>query len=164
VRSSAAFGSVDIDGAINFDQYGSPADRKLHCTDRGEFSDKSVGLIETNHTIDHLSIDECSKASREWNPVMRRGAYPVISCPDLDRITSRCRWVSASEREYVLKMLYGSQKHAGMCHRSEYCRNELKQFLGTHRFFREFTYSAHPQRPTPSLFVIFLKISDNTQD
>ena len=82
----------------------------------------------------------------------------IITCPNLDWVARR--WVESkdsSEGDYVLKMIFGSQEHEGMFHRSGYNEQRLAALLGAHGFESEFMYTPYPKRTTPSLLVIARK-------
>lgn len=147
-----------IPGAINCDLHNPSADRQIDCTALEDFENETVDLIESHHMIEHLSFDEAERAIAEWCRVLKVGATLVITCPDLPEVLRL--WLSSSrhaDRRYASRMIYGSQEHPGMFHRSGYDRRHLRELLDQCGFDVEFTYSPYPKRPTPSLLVIARK-------
>ncbi len=159
-------GDVRIPGLINCDLYNPGADKKLDGTRLDEFNNGSVDLIETHHMIEHLSFEDASDAIAEWARVLKPGGYLIITCPDMTRVA--LHWVKlallrlvgrgSEERNYALKMFYGSQEHVGMFHRSGYDRHVLSQILLLHGLNVEFAHTPYPRRTTPSLLVIAKKL------
>jgi len=64
----------------------------------------------------------------------------------------------SEQHSYALKMIYGSQEHDGMFHKSGYDRFRVKQLLTRYSFTIEFFHTPYPLRSTPSLLVIARKI------
>jgi SAM-dependent methyltransferase len=143
-----------LPGMINCDKFDPAADLPLDAADLGRFGVGTVDLIECHHMIEHLSFGDAERAVAEWSRVLKGGGLLVISCPDLDRVMQL--WVGRSGEggDYVLKMIYGSQEHEGMFHRSGYNRRRLAALLARHGIAVEFAYTPYPDRPTPSLLVI----------
>ncbi len=158
-------GSQKIHGLINCDLFDEKADRKVDARNLEGFADGSIDYIESHHMIEHLSFVEAAGAVAEWSRVLKPGGYLVLTCPDLGRVASR--WGKLAwwhrlracnyERDYVLKMLYGSQEHQGMFHKSGYDRAHLSELLANHGLIVEFSFTPYPRRQTPSLLVIARK-------
>jgi hypothetical protein len=72
-------------------------------------------------------------------------ANDVVESPNEDRIP------------YVWKMIYGSQEHEGMFHRSGFTEKSLESLLRKFGFEIMLKYSSFPNRSTPSLCVIAVK-------
>jgi len=116
--------------------------------------------------IEHLSFEDASQAIAEWARVLKKGGYLIITCPDMTAVA--LHWVKlafrhlvmrcSEERNYALKMFYGSQEHAGMFHRSGYDRHILSHVLSQHGLNVEFAHTPYPRRTTPSLLVIAKKV------
>lgn len=146
-------GDSYIPGMINCDAFSEKADRKLDASNLADFSDGSVDLIESHHMLEHLSFSEAENAFQEWRRVLRSGGRLIITCPDLNRMA--LKWVlRPSKRTKLLPMLYGSQEHPGMFHRSGYNKEILFDMLARHDIAPEFFYAPYPARSTPSLIVI----------
>jgi hypothetical protein len=113
-----------------------------------------------------LSFEDASRAIAEWARVLKRGGCLIVTCPDVTAVA--LLWIKlafrnvvrrcAEERDYARKMLFGSQEHAGMFHRSGYDRQLLSQLLSQHGLNVEFAHTPYPRRSTPSLLVIARKI------
>jgi len=158
-------GGVEIPGLINSDLYNTTVGEKLNAINLRGFKDASIDLIETHHMIEHLSFAEFEIALKEWFRVLRPEGYLIISCPDITSVSARWLWLAiknkfvpcADERLYTLKMIYGSQEHNGMFHKSGYDKSHLKMLLEKWGFIVKFAYSPYPKRRTPSLLVIAKK-------
>lgn len=153
-------GHARIEGMINCDKFSELADRKVDASDLSEFVDESVDLIEHHHMIEHLSFTEAAAAVREWARVLRPGGWIIITCPNLDWVIKK--WQASVDEErwgYVIKMIFGSQEHEGMFHRSGYNEGRMRRLLGSHGIQVEFAFTPYPQRPTPSLLVIGRKVN-----
>lgn len=146
-----------IEGLLNCDLFDPSADRKIGVTDLSEFADGSIDYIEANHVIEHLSFAEAAIAFKEWSRVLKREGVLVVSCPDFDRLVRR--WVSRPRDRFAetIKMVYGSQEHEGMYHKSGYNGERLSALLGEVSLVPELVYTPYPPRPTPSLCVLARK-------
>ena len=147
---------------INCDRYNNSADIHLDATDLKDFSDSSVDLIENHHIIEHLSFDETEKALAEWSRVLKTGGYLITTCPDLNKVADL--WIDHQDdedntdfRDYILKMIFGSQEHDGMFHKSGFNIKILSYMLEKIGFEIEFAYSPYPDRTTPSMLIIARK-------
>jgi SAM-dependent methyltransferase len=147
-----------IEGLVNCDAFHPAADRKIGATDLSEFADGSVDYIESHHMIEHLSFGEAELAFREWARALKPGAYVVVTCPDLEAVIRRWRSSSSQENwDSTVKMVYGSQEHEGMFHKSGYSADRLRQLFQKAGLQTVFSYTPFPRRPTPSLCVIAQK-------
>jgi len=147
---------------INCDRYNQSADVHLDASDLNGFSDSSVDLIENHHMIEHLSFNEVEKALTEWTRVLKPEGYLITTCPDLNKTAKL--WIEHQDdekntdfRDYILKMIFGSQEHDGMFHKSGFNINILSNMLVNKGFNIEFTYSPYPDRTTPSMLIIAKK-------
>ncbi len=158
VRLHLGCGSKPIPGMINCDLHHEAADCKLDATDLHEFADSSVDLIEHHHLIEHLSLARAQKAIQEWGRVLRPGGFLVMTCPDLSRVVRKWLWSSRASRwGKVIQMIYGSQEHEGMFHRSGYDRRQLSELLARYHFQVEFHHYPYPSRSTPSMLLVSRK-------
>ncbi len=147
-----------VEGLINCDAFHPAVDKQIAATDLREFSDASVDYIESHHMIEHLSFSEADTAFGEWSRVLKPGAYVVVTCPDLEALLRR--WRNSSNEENwrsTVSMIYGSQEHEGMFHRSGYTAKSLTQRFEKAGLRTVFSYTPYPRRPTPSLCVIAQK-------
>lgn len=148
-----------VEGLINCDAFHEGADMKVSATDLSPFGDGSIDYIETHHMIEHLSFEEADRAFREMARVLEVGGHLVLTCPDITRIARR--WMRQSDDERwssTIKMIYGSQEHEGMFHKSGYDAGKLRTVLEAHGFEVLLTYTPYPARPTPSLLAIARRI------
>ncbi|MEZ0327462.1 MAG: methyltransferase domain-containing protein [Fimbriimonas sp.] len=147
-----------VEGLINCDAFHPAADRKIGATDLSEFPDGSVDYIESHHMIEHLSFAEAELAFREWARALKAGSYVVVTCPDFEGLVKRWRHSSDEENwRSTVKMIYGSQEHEGMFHKSGYSAASLKKRFDQAGLRTVFIYTPYPRRPTPSLCVIAQK-------
>lgn len=149
-----------IDGLTNCDQFNPAADMKVNATDLSPFANGSIDYIESNHMIEHLSFSEASQAFAEWARVLSPTGYVVITCPDFSGLIAR--WNRSSSQENwskTIQMIYGSQEHSGMFHRSAFNRQTLTVKLEDVGLKVVFGFSPFPRRPTPSLIVIAQRAS-----
>ena len=157
-------GGQKIAGLVNCDLHNPEADRKLDAVNLSEFTDGSVDLIEHHHLVEHLSFVDADTALREWSRVLKPGGLLIQTCPDILRVCLlyvKYRVIDLldsrdKELDYVLRMLVGSQEHAGMFHKSHYDGRLLRKILPSYGFSIEFMYP-YPSRPTPSLLTIARK-------
>lgn len=145
-----------IEGLINIDLYASRADVRTAVTDLSQFGTGTVAYIEANHVIEHLTFDETETALAEWSRLLAPGGWIVVSCPDLDRIVRRWKQRPAERKEW-LRMIYGSQEHPGMFHKSGYNAELLRASFARHDLEAAFTYTPYPPRPTPSVCIFARK-------
>lgn len=145
-----------IEGLVNIDLYAPRADVRTAVTDLSKFESGTVEYIEANHVIEHLTFEETESALAEWARVLAPGGWIVVSCPDLDRIVRRWKQRPAERKEW-LRMIYGSQEHPGMFHKSGYNAELLRALFARHGLSPEFTYTPFPARPTPSLCIFARK-------
>lgn len=158
-------GASKLAGLINCDLYNPEADLKADAANLDMFTDNSIDLIESHHMIEHLSFADAEKALKEWRRVLRPGGLLIITFPDITRIC--LRWLKyriiypikprPEKLARIVKMLVGSQEHAGMFHKSAYDVILMRRFLNEHGFKTEFSYAPYPRRTTPSLIVISRK-------
>lgn len=158
-------GDKPIKGLTNCDLFSPLADVKIDTSNLSGFDDESVDYIETHHMIEHLSFEEGKQAFKEWSRVMAPGGYLVLTCPDLTEVAKL--WIkrtiaanskqSREDRDYVLKMIYGSQERPGMFHRSGYDATNLREILAEQDSTVIFSYTRSPIRPTPSLLIVAAK-------
>ena len=148
-------GTKPIAGMINADLHNEAADRQLDAADLHEFTAASVDLIEHHHLMEHFSFAQVQKAFQEWARVLKPGGFLVMTCPDLNQVIRKWRRANTDEqREKTLQMIYGSQEHEGMFHKSGYDLRRVTQLLTQHGFALKYHYAPYPSRSTPSLLVV----------
>ena len=173
LRRDASFGvnlgcgSFRVDGLINCDRYEETADRRVDLLDVvQEFGESSVDHLESHHALEHLSIEESHLALREWVRVLKPGGSLVITCPDLDALARD--WVRSDEdRRWsrLLPMIYGSQEHVGMFHRSGFNRHRLSHLVAALGCELLVVHSPFPlARSTPSIVVVARKRLSSSPD
>jgi predicted SAM-dependent methyltransferase len=151
-------GSKRIEHAINCDLHDPAADRKLDATNLAEIPDATIDIVEHHHLIEHLSVADLQPALKEWARVLKPGGLLIVSAPDLETVLRR--WLSMNDEDrwnYGIKMIYGSQEHAGMFHKNGFTPQRLAEVLAPAGFVQEWSYRGYPRRPTPSFIVIARK-------
>lgn len=143
---------------INVDAFSELADLKTNIIDLEPIDNNSVDLIETHHVLEHLSFSDSDNALLTWSKKLKPNGFLIISVPDLDRC---CKvWVKATQ-DYkwntVIKMIYGSQEHNGMFHKSGYSPEYLSEKLENNNFNIELVLENYPDRPTPSFLILASK-------
>lgn len=152
-------GPTRIDKLINCDYYNtSKADIIIDSTNLSCIEDDTIDLIEHHHMIEHLSFSQAEMALKEWWRVLKPGGLLIFTCPDMNAVLrlwfrSRHYWKYNS----VIKMIYGSQEHDGMFHKSGYTKKYVKEFLERNNLSLEYCFTPYPNRPTPSLIAISRK-------
>jgi SAM-dependent methyltransferase len=151
-------GDHPIPGVINCDLFSPHADRRVDATDLREFADGTIHMIEHHHMIEHLSVEDLDRAMAEWSRVLKPGGFLVISAPDLERVIDAWRSMPEAGRwGYGIKMLYGSQEHAGMFHKNGFTPRRLGVELARFGLRQEWSCRGYPERPTPSFMSIARK-------
>lgn len=72
---------LDIDGNVNPDILGT-------MTDMAAVADASVDAIFSSHNIEHLYPHEVPVALKEFRRVLKPDGYAVITCPDLQAVST----------------------------------------------------------------------------
>lgn len=153
-------GPTYLEGLTNADAFDdSVRDRALDALDLDGYSDASVDHIETHHMFEHLSFADGRTALREWARVLKVGGTLAITVPDMDRVVRLWRWAGQTGRyewegSPVAEMIFGSQEHDGMFHRSGYNRSRLEHEMQVAGFGVVKSASPYPLRPTPSMLVV----------
>jgi len=173
-------GQQRIPEMINCDLYSDHADMKLDAVDLAGIPSGSIDLIEHHHMIEHLSFQQADLAIAEWARVLRPGGMLLFTCPNLDQVARK--WIldkyACPIRHFVKKyvlfrkvgpyvdprydwtvcMIFGSQEHEGMFHKSGYDPKRLARLLAPHGIVVEYALSSFWQQSTPSLLVIARKV------
>jgi predicted SAM-dependent methyltransferase len=112
------------------------------CVDLGRFASGSVSEIYTSHVLEHLGFrDELPRALAEWHRVLEPDGRLRVSVPDLMTL---CRLfvdpnVSQRVRDYVVRVMYGSQEDAHDFHKMGFTLESLTAHLqaaGFHKVMR----------------------------
>ncbi len=112
------------------------------CIDLGGFATGSVDEIYASHVLEHLGFrDELPRALVEWHRVLAPGGRLRVSVPDLMTL---CRLfvdpnVSQRVRDYVVRVLYGSQEDPHDFHKMGFTLESLSAHLtaaGFHKVMR----------------------------
>lgn len=145
---------------VNVDAYSDLADVKADIRELAPFADDSVDLIETHHVLEHLSFGEAEAALERWARKLKAGGHAIISVPD---INACCQlWLASPDARRwgtgsVSQMIYGSQEHDGMFHKSGYTPERLSALLRAQGFAVKRVLRDYPHRPTPSFLVLAQK-------
>lgn len=147
-------------GYVNVDAYSDLADVKADILALEPFEDGSVDLIETHHVLEHLSFGESEAALAEWARKLKLGGHVIISVPD---VNACCQlWFDTPEPERwgsgsISQMIFGSQEHAGMFHKSGYTPERLSALLVVKGLTIKRVLLGYPERPTPTFLVLAQK-------
>jgi SAM-dependent methyltransferase len=155
-------GGKRIAHAINCDLYDPAADRRLDATDLHDIDSNSVDIVEHHHMIEHLDAVQLERGLAEWARVLKPGGLLVVSAPDLEAVLRE--WLSMSEQDrwdYGIKMIYGSQEHAGMFHKNGFTPDRMAAVVGRAGLTQQWSYRGYPRRPTPSFIAIARKSRDS---
>jgi len=159
-------GSSKIPGLINCDLYNPEADIKADATNLSMFDDGTIDLIESHHMIEHLSFQDTDCTLKEWNRALCKRGLIILTFPDISVISFKYvkysllypMFPQPEKLDYIVKMLVGSQEHAGMFHKNAFDIRRMSRILSKHGFDVEFTYQPFPKRTTPSRLVIARKV------
>jgi predicted SAM-dependent methyltransferase len=149
-----------IPGVTNCDLYHPGADRRLDAVSMEGVPDASVWMVEHHHMIEHLTAADLDRAVGQWARVLRPGGLLVFTAPDLERVLRA--WLRMPERRRWsrgIRMIYGSQEHAGMFHRTGLTPRRASQLVAGAGLTPEWVYRGYPARPTPS-FILFARKAD----
>jgi predicted SAM-dependent methyltransferase len=158
-------GNHPIDGLINVDKFSPYADIKIDFSQLESAFDKNVDHIEAHHVIEHLSFSQVNEFIKICFNILSNNKIGtlVITCPDMNKVCKKflANDVVESPKEdripYVWKMIYGSQEHEGMFHRSGFTEKSLESLLRKIGFEIMLKHSPFPNRSTPSICVIAVK-------
>lgn len=158
-------GNAPIDGLINVDKYSPYADIKIDFSQLESAFDKNVDHIEAHHVIEHLSFSQVNQFIKICFNILsiNKVGTLVITCPDMRKVCKAflandvIESLNKDEIPYIWKMIYGSQEHEGMFHKSGFTEERLTNLLQKFGFEIMLQYSPFPDRSTPSLCVIAVK-------
>jgi predicted SAM-dependent methyltransferase len=157
VKLHLGCGNKLLSGYVNVDAFSPVADVKADICTLTPFADESTDLIETHHVLEHLSFEQSEAALAVWARKLKPGGHLIISVPDMDAC---CRlWLrTADERRFgansISRMVFGSQEHEGMFHKSGYTAACLARQLKRAGFVVQQVLMGYPYRPTPSFLTI----------
>jgi len=151
-------GDAPIPNIINCDLYSPLADVVADLCELSVFEDGSADCIESHHAIEHLPLADVPRAIAEWHRVLKPGGALVLTCPDLDAVTRLWLKSDRSLDSYEARMLFGSQEHQGMFHKSGYSSTTMRRLLSTCGFRVCWNHSPYPSRRTPSLLTVAQKL------
>lgn len=145
-------------GYINCDMFNAKAD--FHVDIRNVSTKiKSADLIESHHALEHLSHADAVSALHDWASLLNCGGYMVISLPDLEACMHKFLMSSEKERwGSVINMIYGSQEHEGMFHKTGFTPQRLKDILSGIGIECILLVEGYPLRPTPSFLYVGRKL------
>jgi predicted SAM-dependent methyltransferase len=155
-------GNHPIKNLVNIDKFSSHADLKIDISDLESHFTNGVEHIEAHHVLEHLSFLEVNQFLTICKKIMcsEKNATLILTSPDMKKVCKLLqnkRFHKCDGNDclpYVWKMIYGSQEHEGMYHKSGFTQEYLEMKLQEFGFHIVFSYSPFPQRSTPSLCVI----------
>lgn len=151
-------GDDPIPNTINCDLYSPCADVVADLCDLSDFKDASTDCIESHHAIEHLALADVPRAIEEWHRVLKPGGALVLTCPDLDAVARLWLKSDRSLDSYESRMIFGSQEHPGMFHKSGYSSRTMRALLIPRGFQVCWSHSPYPSRRTPSLLTVAQKV------
>lgn len=150
-------GQHSIKGHINCDLHNSKADLIVDVRKISSVI-KKADLIEAHHLLEHLSISDSTEALKDWLKILEPEGYIILSAPDFEfclreflRSNEHEKWNS------VIKMIYGSQEHDGMYHKSALTPKMLKHLLDQENVECKLMARKYPERSTPSFLYVGIK-------
>jgi predicted SAM-dependent methyltransferase len=151
-------GGHPIPGVTNCDLYDPRADRRLDAVSMDGVPDASVWMVEHHHLIEHLATADLDRAIRQWVRVLQPGGLLVFTAPDLEAVVRAwLRMPEARRWRRGIRMIYGSQEHTGMFHRTGLTPRRAGQLVARAGLVLEWAYRGYPARPTPSFIAISRK-------
>jgi len=159
-------GKLKMDNCLNCDLYDEDADRKIDAKDLSEFGDETVNAIYANNLFEHFGYEEGRILLKEWNRVLMRGGYLILSLPNMNRIIevvydwNTAVWEQKPTNlwDSMMKMIFGWQNGEGQFHKWGYSPEYLSDILKDNGFKINKLYLAYPRRPTPNFTVVAEKI------
>ena len=150
-------GAHPKEGYINCDLYSPMADVSVDIKMLSS-TIKEADLIEAHHVLEHLPFAESVMAVKDWVSVLRPGGYLIISAPDFEACLKKFLKSNEDQKwESVIKMIYGSQEHEGMYHKSAFTPTRLKEILMKQSVGCILLVTGYPVRPTPSFLYVGMK-------
>ncbi len=137
VKVHLGCGSVNIPGFINIDIDNLPHIKyQVDIRDLDVFSDNSVDLIYSSHSLEYFDRSEVKLVLREWWRVLRPGGTLRVAVPDFEAIVKIYLSSGDLDSQGILGPLYGRwpyKKEKGeidtMYHKTTYDYNSLKKVL-----------------------------------
>lgn len=105
------------------------------------FSKNSLDEIRSVQLFEHFTYSESEKILKHWHSLLKPGGLLHIDVPDLDETLRRyLQAKTKKDKQWYIRLLYGSQKNEFGIHRAMYSRQMLKSLLIKHGFskIREF--------------------------
>jgi len=159
---------------INCDLYDKDADYKIDARDLSHLKDETVDSIYSSNLLEHFTILESRNVLQEWNRVLKKGGYLVLSVPDMKKIIDTSHeWLNADWLDIpppklwdsIMKTIFGWQHVGpGQIHQWGYSPKYLAHRLEKNGFEVKELYSGYPNRPTPNFTVIAVKIKKEDKE
>lgn len=144
-------------GYINGDRYNHDADVIMNAHEIPSQTNR-VELIEMHHVLEHLSQNDVILTLNECKRVLKPNGFLILSVPDLEACL-KLFLKSPYDVQFgsIIKMIYGSQEHDGMFHKSGYTSRRLKYLIENVGFKILSMEKNIRTRPTPTLISIAAK-------
>jgi predicted SAM-dependent methyltransferase len=145
-------------GYINADRFYPEVDVRMDICDI-PFKNNSIELIEMHHALEHLPLESVSYALIECRRVLKQHGFLFISVPDL-KACMRAFLRASYKIQYdsIIKMIYGSQEHEGMFHKSGFTAKKIEYLLTDIGFKIIKLETGIRMRPTPSLVCVAQRV------
>ncbi len=114
------------DGWLGVDPYTSEADVQADMWDL-PYPDNSVERIYSSHALEHVSKYTVPRALKEWCRVLEPYGTCIIRVPDLEWCVKH--WLKHKDNGWSLDIIYGSQEHDGMVHRTGFTEQLLVAYV-----------------------------------
>jgi predicted SAM-dependent methyltransferase len=129
VRLHLGCGPVDQKGFINIDAIGfSHVHHLSPVHPLPMFRDESVDLIYVSHCLEHLDIEEVSRALKEWARVLKPGGMLRIAVPDLESIL-RVYEAAGRRISAIQYVLMGGQDYPFNFHKAVFDQAHLTHLM-----------------------------------
>jgi predicted SAM-dependent methyltransferase len=157
IRLNVGCGNDFKAGYINCDQFGDNVDVILAIREL-PFRDNSADLLEMHHALEHVPTSMVISILEECKRVLKPSGYFILSVPDLESCFKLfLRSSYKTQFSTIIQMIYGSQEHEGMFHKTGFTNERLENLLNDIGFEILFLVDSVKIRPTPSLLCVSQK-------
>lgn len=99
------------------------------------FPNNSLDEIYCVQIFEHFTYPEGEKVLKHWHSLLKSGGLLHIDVPDLDEtIRKYLKAKTIKDKQWYIRLLYGSQKNDFGIHKAMYSKQMLKSLLKRHGF------------------------------